>query len=359
MSHDAPVGRNATRKAHGGRRRVLCLALAVALAPAGAFAQTPAPAGPPAPPASGTGCREGMTITADTRGNCCWPGQVWSAGKQSCVGVPQCPAPLVASGEECVPAAAAGCRSGQTITADTAGHCCWAAQAWSQSRQACVGIPQCPPGSVARVEVCVAADAPPPAPVDVASQPCTLGAGNYCGGNGIKGDPSTLYRCEGTAQSGQVTVVERCAAACQVMPAGQSDRCPTPPGAAPLLAPPVTASPAAASRTHRKTSALVYVGFIGAGVSVAVGLVAGGNAIGKTNKLASECGANKVCPATSDYGTANTLANVANVAFVAAGAFLVLGVIGLATGGKSQAPAPDRAASVWVGPGSLGVTGAF
>jgi len=50
---------------------------------------------------------------------------------------------------------------------------------------------------------------------------CPLGNGLYCGGNGIDGDPGTLYRCTG----GAVTVAATCAAGCLRAPAGSNDAC--------------------------------------------------------------------------------------------------------------------------------------
>ncbi len=45
-----------------------------------------------------------------------------------------------------VPSANGACPQGQTVTEDTAGHCCWAGQIYVPSRRACVGAPQwCPP----------------------------------------------------------------------------------------------------------------------------------------------------------------------------------------------------------------------
>ncbi len=48
-------------------------------------------------------CSEGMTVTPDTVGNCCWPGQAWSTSRQACVGVPSCPDGFVhANSERCI-----------------------------------------------------------------------------------------------------------------------------------------------------------------------------------------------------------------------------------------------------------------
>jgi len=77
-------------------------------------------------------------------------------------------------------AAAADCPAGQAVSADTAGHCCWPAQAWSPARAACVGAPRCPTGMQASGESCVAAPgATPPssaAPAGAAPASATPGA---------------------------------------------------------------------------------------------------------------------------------------------------------------------------------------
>src|SRR4051812_1447612 len=56
------------------------------------------------------------------------------------------------------------CPPGQLIGLDTANHCCWPNQAWSLSRQVCVGIPQCPAGTEAVGETCRPVELPPPTP---------------------------------------------------------------------------------------------------------------------------------------------------------------------------------------------------
>lgn len=110
---------------------------------ASAFAQSPA---------KSPACAPGKAVSEDTAGHCCWPGQAWSSGKQACIGIPQaCPAGLTPQAETC---AAPACPSGEQVSADTAGHCCWPGQVWSGARSMCVGIPQCPSGLVAVGEMC-------------------------------------------------------------------------------------------------------------------------------------------------------------------------------------------------------------
>ena len=103
-------------------------------------------------------CPSGQSVSAETAGQCCWGGQVWSKLQNRCVGVPQCPAGTQAQGENCVVA----CPAGQEATADTAGHCCWPNQVWAASRNICIGVAGCPAGMVSAGETCVAAQQPPP-----------------------------------------------------------------------------------------------------------------------------------------------------------------------------------------------------
>lgn len=52
---------------------------------------------------------------------------------------------------------------------------------------------------------------------------CPSGDGNYCGGDGVDGDPATLYACTG----GQLTPIETCALGCQYNDSGTDDTCNT------------------------------------------------------------------------------------------------------------------------------------
>ena len=59
-------------------------------------------------------------------------------------------------------------------------------------------------------------------PASIANQTCALGAGVYCGGDHLAGDPTTLYHCA----AGHVYVASECGtSSCKVMPDGQSDHC--------------------------------------------------------------------------------------------------------------------------------------
>jgi hypothetical protein len=54
-----------------------------------------------------------------------------------------------------------------------------------------------------------------------ATKPCIYGNGLYCGGNGVDGDASTLFRC----RDGALTIERACDDGCQRMPVGQNDQC--------------------------------------------------------------------------------------------------------------------------------------
>lgn len=112
-------------------------------------------------------CAPGQSITADTAGQCCWSGQVWSKLQHRCVGVPACPGGTQVEGERCVTA----CPAGQTVSEETAGRCCWPNQVWSSGRNVCVGIPACAAGWLPQGESCVPAQQPPPPPPPQQFQP--------------------------------------------------------------------------------------------------------------------------------------------------------------------------------------------
>jgi tetratricopeptide (TPR) repeat protein len=77
-------------------------------------------------------CPTGQAVSADTQGHCCWPGQAWSSARSLCVGEPACPPGTRPRGESCESA----CATGQSITADTQGHCCWPGQRSGPARAA-------------------------------------------------------------------------------------------------------------------------------------------------------------------------------------------------------------------------------
>jgi len=110
------------------------------------------------------------------------------------------------------------------------------------------------------------------------------------------------------------------------------------------------------------TSALVYIGFGLGAAGIAVGSVAGGLSLSKTNKAKESCQDNLCRPeAQDDIDSAKTFATVSNIGFAVGGAGIVLGVVGLLTSGKKEAPVSGSAARVRpaVGLGFVGVDGIF
>jgi hypothetical protein len=107
-------------------------------------------------------CPSGQTVGPDTAGHCCWPQQAWSNARGTCVGVPACPGGFETRGESCV--AGPECPAGQQMTEETHGHCCWLGQVWSTSRGLCIGIPMCPANLRVSGETCVTTQATPPTP---------------------------------------------------------------------------------------------------------------------------------------------------------------------------------------------------
>ena len=114
-------------------------------------------------------CPPGRTITNDTLGHCCWPGQVYAQSRGVCVGVPtSCPSSFVPKGETCEQ----NCPPGQKIAPDTHGVCCWPGQAYSLARRTCVGVPtECPDGTSPTGETCAFVPAMMPEPMPSAGKP--------------------------------------------------------------------------------------------------------------------------------------------------------------------------------------------
>jgi hypothetical protein len=135
-------------------------------------------------------CTDGRERTIDTGRHCCWPGQVYRHAVHRCAGIPtSCPEGRVASGESCElrsvndgdrgvdEAPAVVCPAGQSVTEDTARHCCWSGQIWSALQSRCIGIPRCPTTLSVSGETCVAAP-----PDQLVSTP-----------GAVSGAPSTIF----------------------------------------------------------------------------------------------------------------------------------------------------------------------
>ena len=94
---------------------------------------------------------------------------------------------------------------------------------------------------------------------------------------------------------------------------------------------------------------LIYGGFGLAAVGVAVGGITGAMTLSKASDVEPQC-ANDICDpaARGDLDSANTLATVSTIAFVAGGAFAVAGVVGLFLP-RRPASADARAGLTWDG----------
>jgi hypothetical protein len=93
---------------------------------------------------------------------------------------------------------------------------------------------QCTNGTLSVAQVCSNGCTPEPAGVSDQCAPnaaltCPNGAGLYCGGHGVGGNANTLYEC----QNGQLHVVQACSNGCTQMPAGVPDECTAPAGGCP------------------------------------------------------------------------------------------------------------------------------
>ncbi len=96
-------------------------------------------------------CPLGQSISPDTQGHCCWPGQAW-AGKR-CVGeLTGCPTGFALT-EDRAACELLACVDGRQRMADGV-HCCWPEQAWHSGRAACLGEPSCPKQWVSKGSDC-------------------------------------------------------------------------------------------------------------------------------------------------------------------------------------------------------------
>jgi hypothetical protein len=107
----------------------------------------------------------------------------------------------------------------------------------------------------------------------------------------------------------------------------------------------------------RKISPLVYVGFGIGGASLLAGAITGGLSLSKTSALAAEC-PHKMCPPSSGFAAANTLANVSNATLGIGAAGVVTGIVGLVLSRGEARPAATALTPV-IGPQGFGVAGVF
>jgi hypothetical protein len=97
-------------------------------------------------------CIEGQSITGDTAGNCCWPGQAWSG--DLCLGLPtSCPSGFSPDAETqaCVQQP---CEYPRERTSASP-VCCLPGQIYAKVSARCVGVPKCPEGWSTEGEQCV------------------------------------------------------------------------------------------------------------------------------------------------------------------------------------------------------------
>jgi hypothetical protein len=112
----------------------------------------------------------------------------------------------------------------------------------------------------------------------------------------------------------------------------------------------------------RGTHPLVYVGITVGSIGLVTGLGAGFFSYSKIKSADEQC-TDKQCPppAHGDLDTATTAAVVSNIGFIVAGAGAATTVLGiLLSGGKAESkPSTGASARPYVGPGHVGLTGAF
>jgi hypothetical protein len=111
---------------------------------------------------------------------------------------------------------------------------------------------------------------------------------------------------------------------------------------------------------------LTYGGIVvgGAGVAgIAVGAVTGVLTLSKKSSLQSECNASHQCPPSSfgTFDSANSMATISTVAFIAGGVCLAAGITGVLLGTRkgTSDESPKVSLSPFIGPGGAGVSGRF
>jgi hypothetical protein len=131
---------------------------------------------------------------------------------------------------------------------------------------------------------------------------------------------------------------------------------------------PATDAPVAETPAPRKTShapdALTYAGGAVAGAGLVVGVVTGVMSWSQTSSLSSACPGHACPPASyAAYDSANSLATISTISFVAGGVGACLAVISLVVGHEEKSePAPTSAqvrVSPWIGAGAAGLRGSF
>jgi molybdopterin converting factor small subunit len=87
------------------------------------------------------------------------------------------------------------CEDGKTVSEDTVGHCCWPGQSWSRMKGQCQGKPDCPAGYARDGEDCRSLDTPSREEI------AALDEANGCNGMLLRGDPPSEDGLEGECAS--------------------------------------------------------------------------------------------------------------------------------------------------------------
>jgi hypothetical protein len=124
----------------------------------------------------------------------------------------------------------------------------------------------------------------------------------------------------------------------------------------------VSSTPPAAGGWTSLTYAGVVVGGVGV-AGIAVGAITGVLTLSKKSSLVTECPADQCRTQTSfsNLDSANTMATISTVAFIAGGVCLAAGITGVFLGTRkgTSDESPKVSLSPWIGPGGAGVSGRF
>jgi len=134
--------------------------------------------------------------------------------------------------------------------------------------------------------------------------------------------------------------------------------------------PPETATSPPPEGGGNKTLMIAGIAVGGVGVAgIAVGAVTGILTLSKKSSLQSECNASHECPPSSfgTFDSANSMATISTIAFIAGGVCLGAGITGVILGTRKgtsdESPKVDDSPKVtftpWIGPGGAGVSGRF
>ncbi len=160
-------------------------------------------------------------------------------------------------------------------------------------------------------------------------------------------------RAEGSVQEGETKSLD-----VTLVPTGSPAAAAVSPGPA---AGDSNAEAPATPRISHSPDALTYVSGGVAGAGLIVGAVTGAVSWSKTSSLSSACPGHACPPASfSAYDSANSLATVSTISFVAAGVGACIAVISMVVGHEDKSGATSSSAaqlSPWIGVGAAGLRG--